>query len=132
MRSNSVFSIFIRCALAAEPITIQGSGEQSRQFTHEHDIARGFESALKLGRPGAAYNLVAERAITIRELGKAVAALAPTELTLGPARPADVPSAIVTSELAKRDLLWSAETNFEDGLRELVDQARSAKALQRR
>ena len=40
MRPNSVFSIFIRKALAKETITIQGTGEQGRQFTSARDIGR--------------------------------------------------------------------------------------------
>lgn len=124
MRPNSVFSIFIRHALAGEPITIQGSGQQGRQFTHASDIARGFESALTRGPKGEVYNLVSDRMVTIRELAEMVVAVAPTELTYGEARPGDVPSAIVSNEKAKADLGWIPQVDFLAGLTELVDQAR--------
>lgn len=126
MRPNSVFSIFIRKALAGDPITIQGSGEQGRQFTHARDIARAFEAALTQGRSGAAYNVVAERLVTIRELAELVRAEQPTTVTYSAPRPGDVPSARVSSALAGDELGWRAGVSFEQGLRELFDEARAA------
>jgi len=128
MRPNSVFSVFIRRALAGEPITIQGSGQQGRQFTHASDIASGFEAALRRGTMGEAYNLVAERMVTIRELAELVTTIVPTELTYGDARPGDVPSATVSSARAATDLGWAARMEFDAGLREIVVEARAALA----
>lgn len=126
MRPNSVFQIFIRRALGGEPITIQGSGEQGRQFTHAGDIARAFEALLTQGEIGGAYNAVAERMVTISELAEMVTHYAPTRVIYGTARPGDVPSARVTSAKAMRDLGWKAEVDFELGLRELVDEVRNS------
>ncbi len=126
MRPNSVFQIFARRALAKEPITIQGSGQQGRQFTHAKDVARAFEAALTKGERGTAYNIVAERMVTIRELAEAVTKLVPTEVAYSAPRPGDVPSAKVTSARAHRDLGWAAHMGFEDGLREIVEEVRSA------
>jgi len=128
MRPNAVFSIFIRRALAGEPITIQGSGQQGRQFTHATDIGRGFTAALTRGRSGEAYNLVADRMVTIRELAQLVTSFAPTDVAYGEPRPGDVPSATVANARAAEELGWRSQVAFEDGLRELVDEARSARA----
>lgn len=128
MRPNSVFQIFIRKALAKEPITIQGSGMQGRQFTHASDIARAFEAALTRGSSGDAYNIVAERMITIKELAEMVTAFAPTAVTYGPPRAGDVPSATVTSAKAKIELGWDDRIRFESGVREIVDEV-SASAV---
>lgn len=127
MRPNSVFSVFIRRALAKEPITIQGSGQQGRQFTHASDVASGFEAALTKGTLGAAYNLVSDRMISIRELAEMVTKIAPTELTYGDPRPGDVPSATVSNDKVKRDLGWVPKTDFEVGLREIVEKARATR-----
>lgn len=127
MRPNSVFSVFIRRALAKEPITIQGSGQQGRQFTHASDVGRGFEAALTNGTLGAAYNLVSDRMISIRELAEMVTKIAPTELTYGDPRPGDVPSATVSNEKVKRELGWVPKTDFEVGLREIVEEARATR-----
>ena len=124
MRPNSVFSIFIRKALAGEPITIQGSGSQGRQFTHARDIGRGFEAALTKGPTGGVYNIVGDRMVSIRELAELVTKIAPTKLTYGDARPGDVPSALVSNALAKQELGWAPTEDFEDGLRQLVEEAK--------
>lgn len=129
MRPNSVFSIFIRKALDGEPITIQGSGEQGRQFTHSSDIARGFELALTRGESGRAYNLVAPQMVTIRQLAEMVAAIVPTRITYGDARPGDVPSATVSSALARSVLGWQAQMDFSQGLKQLVDEAKAARVV---
>ncbi len=123
MRPNSVFSIFIRKALAGEPITIQGSGAQGRQFTHARDIGRGFEAALTKGRNGGVYNIVSDRMVSIRELADLVTSIAPTKVTYGEPRAGDVPSALVSNALAAAELHWSPSVDFELGLRELVDEA---------
>jgi UDP-glucose 4-epimerase len=128
MRPNSVFSIFIRKALAGEPITIQGSGQQGRQFTHASDIARAFEAALTRGDAGAAYNIVAHRMVSIRDLANTIDAISPVEIQYGPPRPGDVPSATVSSARARAHLDWSPRVRFEDGLGELVDEARATAA----
>ena len=123
MRPNSVFSIFIRKALAGEPITIQGSGSQGRQFTHTRDVGRGFEAVLTKGPSGSVYNIVGDRMVSIRELAELVTKIAPTKLTYGEARPGDVPSALVSNVLARAELGWAPTVDFEEGLRELVDEA---------
>lgn len=129
MRPNSVFQIFLRRAFAGEPITIQGSGEQGRQFTHASDVARAFEAALTRGTVGDAYNIVADRMVTIRELAELATSIAPTRLTYGQPRPGDVPSATVTSAKAERELGWRAAVDFEQGVREIADEVRSLVAL---
>ena len=126
MRPNSVFQIFARKALSREPITIQGSGLQGRQFVHASDVARAFEAALHTGTNGAAYNIVSDRLVTIRELAELVTREVPTELTYGEARPGDVPSATVSNAKAKRELGWEPKMDFEDGLREIVAEVRAA------
>ncbi len=112
-------------ALAGEPITIQGTGSQGRQFTHARDIGRGFAAALTRGTIGAAYNLVADEMVTIRALAELVAALAPTPITYGEARAGEVPTALVSSERAKRELGWRAPTELRTGVEEIVAEHRA-------
>lgn len=126
MRPNSVFQIFARKALSRDPITIQGSGLQGRQFVHASDVGRAFAAALHAGTEGAVYNIVSDRLVTIRELAELITREAPTELAYGEARPGDVPSATVSSAKAKRELGWKPQTDFEDGLREIVAEVRAA------
>lgn len=120
MRSNSAFSIFIDQARKGQPITIQGNGHQSRQFTHAHDIGRAFVTALESDVHGSVYNIVAEQSISIRQLAEMIADELPTEIVYTTARPGDIISAVVSSEKAKNELGWTSLIPFQEGLRELI------------
>ena len=120
MRANSVFSIFIERAMKGQPITVQGSGEQGRQFTHASDIGRAFVLAALSQVRGEAINIVAPGRASIRQLAEWVAEEFPTEITYGPRREGDVPSAAVSAEKAERLLGWKAEVGLREGLRDLI------------
>jgi UDP-glucose 4-epimerase len=124
MRPNAVFSRFITAACRGEPITIQGTGLQSRQFTHARDVARGFQLAVESDVRGEAINLVSVESTTIRSLAEMVAARFPTEVRYTEPRPGDVSPAVVDSRRAESLLGWQAEMPFVRGLGELLDEAR--------
>jgi UDP-glucose 4-epimerase len=121
MRPNSVFSLFIGRASRGQPITIQGSGEQSRQFTHARDIARAFALGLEVEARGMALNTLAEETVSIRRLAELVTARLPTAIEHGPHRPGDVVPARVSAERAAQLLGWQARVPFRQGLDELID-----------
>jgi nucleoside-diphosphate-sugar epimerase len=128
MRPNSVFSLFIQRALHGEPISIQGSGQQGRQFTHARDIGRAFAAALKATGSGTVFNTVADENVTIAELAALVSRRIPTRIENAPARQADVPSALVSNKLIEAELGWRPEVRFSDGLDELIAAQREAGA----
>jgi UDP-glucose 4-epimerase len=123
MRPNSVFSLFIGRARRGEPITIQGSGEQSRQFTHARDIARAFALGLDSEARGMALNTVAEEAVSVRRLAELVTARLPAAIEHAPPRPGDVVPARVSAARARQLLGWTAQVPFRQGLDELIDAA---------
>lgn len=125
MRPNSVFEIFIRKAMAGEPLTIQGDGSQGRQFTHASDIARAFSFAARSDASGMALNIVSRDVVTIRELAEKVVARFPTDLEFGEPRPGDVPTSYVSPDRAEEALGWKAEVDFTDGMNELFEADRA-------
>jgi hypothetical protein len=114
----------LNAACRGEPITIQGTGLQSRQFTHARDIARGFQLAVESDVRGEAINLVSVESTTIRSLAEMVAARFPTEVRYTEPRPGDVSPAVVDARRAQSLLGWQAEMPFVRGLGELLDEAR--------
>jgi len=120
MRPNSVFSVFIGRARAGEPIAIEGTGAQTRQFTHARDIARAFRLAAESDARGMALNVVTEEQTSIRRLAELVIAKLPTTIEQRPARVGDIAPAVVSSALAKEVLGWQARVGFQDGLTELL------------
>jgi UDP-glucose 4-epimerase len=129
MRPNSVFSIFIDKARRGEPIVIQGTGEQSRQFTHARDIARAFAIAAESDVHGEAINAVSPESVSIYQLAELVRRKLPTRIERAPARPGDIAPAVVGSAKAKRLLGWEAQVRFEDGLDEMIETALRQPAL---
>ena len=121
LRPNSVFRIFVDKARSGEPITIQGSGLQGRQFTHVSDLAGAFSSACRSDLHGSAFNVVAPEQITIKQLAEAVVARYPTEISFGDPRLGDAPPALVSAEKARRLLGWEPLVGFEEGVAGLMD-----------
>jgi UDP-glucose 4-epimerase len=126
MRPNSVFSIFIGRALRGEAITVSGDGRQHRQFTHASDVARAFVAAAESGVRREVMNIVAEEAVTIRELAEMVVAECPAPLSFGEPRPGDIAPARVSAAKAGDLLGWTPRVSFGQGLRDLIEHHRSA------
>jgi len=121
LRPNSVFRIFIDRARRGDPITIMGDGSQSRQFVHVDDLSRAFSLACSSDVSGIALNTVAPEPITIRQLAETVAHRFPTEIIFAPARPGDVPPALVSSQKISEVLGWEPHISFSDGLNDLME-----------
>ena len=122
MRPNAVFRIFAERARSGQPLTINGTGEQFRQFTSATDVARAFRLAIEQDVPPGAYNIVAQEKVTIRQLAEAVIARFGGELVFKEARAADVPPSVVSSQRAKDVIGWEPQVSFDEGLRALLDE----------
>lgn len=128
MRANSVFSIFIRRAMHKEPITIKGTGQQSRQFTHVTDVARAFVLACQCDVRGEVFNIVATEDVSISQLAHMVAKRMPTDIRYEDARVGDVQPARVSDTKAHETLGWHPGVSFEEGLLAMIDEAELAEA----
>jgi UDP-glucose 4-epimerase len=74
-RYGMVLPTFVRQALLGEAITVYGSGEQSRCFTHVSDIVEGLAAiAYKDATIGQIYNLGSTSEISINQLARCVLA----------------------------------------------------------
>lgn len=76
---NAHFAIgnFIGDALAGRDILIQGDGTPIRSYLDQRDLARWLSTLLLHGKNKRCYNVGSDQAISIRELAKKVAFLAP-------------------------------------------------------
>ena len=66
-RPDMAYRKFIAKALNGEPITVYGTGEQSRSNTYVDDCVNATISALTLGKPGEVYNISGGQEWTINE-----------------------------------------------------------------
>ena len=68
---------FLRDAIAGEKVTVQGDGTAVRSLLHAADLTIWLLAMLVRGQPDRAYNVGSDEAVTIAELARRVAALAP-------------------------------------------------------
>ena len=116
---------FISTAIAlsahGKPITIFGDGQVIRDYVYVDDVAKAICLALVNGKHSQTYNIGSGIGRSINDV---VALLAPIMKDLGhdvaceylPERPFDVRRNVLNCSKAKRDLGWSASTDFVDGL----------------
>lgn len=123
MRSNSVFSIFIRKGMKGEPITIKGTGEQGREFVHAFDIGRACALVLRSDLRGEVFNITGTEFVSIKRLAELVSAKFPTEIKYEEARAGDIAPAKVSTEKARKLLGWQPEVAFEQGLAGIIEEA---------
>lgn len=121
MRENSVFSLFIKRALNKEPITIQGTGEQYRQFTHASDIGKAFVLAIESSVEVGVFNIVNSKPVSIKELAVLVTDVIASEIKYDVARVGDISPALISSEKARKILGWVPQVDFKAGLMDLID-----------
>jgi acyl transferase domain-containing protein/nucleoside-diphosphate-sugar epimerase/NADPH:quinone reductase-like Zn-dependent oxidoreductase/GTP cyclohydrolase II/arylamine N-acetyltransferase len=68
MRHALATSLFLRAAENREPINIHGSGDQTRCYTHVHDIVEGIRVILQTLDFSGVINLADDREVSVNEL----------------------------------------------------------------
>jgi nucleoside-diphosphate-sugar epimerase len=73
---------FLRDSVAGGPIVIHGDGRSVRSYLHAADLTVWLLTLMLQGKPGRAYNVGGDESVTVLELARRIAAMAP--------RPVDV------------------------------------------
>ncbi|HYW53861.1 MAG TPA: NAD-dependent epimerase/dehydratase family protein [Dongiaceae bacterium] len=118
-------------ALRGEPLTVYGSGAQTRSFCYVDDLVDAVvRFATRPGLSGRVINAGNPDEYTIRQLAETIARLAGTELRVEERPlPADDPARRRPDIALARELLgWAPSTPLEAGLRRTLDYFRSASA----
>jgi dTDP-glucose 4,6-dehydratase len=118
---------FISRAIENEPLTIQGNGEQLRDWVYTLDVAEAVDRAFHVSDfeplKGEVINIGTGKAISVLEIAKDVLnefSLDESHLLYVADRPGQVMCHISSTDKAKKLLGWSAKTEFKDGLKETV------------
>jgi UDP-glucose 4-epimerase len=116
-RPSAVIPIFIRRAIAGEPLTIAGDGMQTRRFIYVEDLADGIVRALDPRAVNRVYNLAGDETVTIRELAETVQEhVGDVEIVHVPGRNGDFGGAEISSRRAEQELGWRASTPLREGV----------------
>ncbi len=123
MREELLIPVFLRKALAGEPLGVSGRGEQFRKFVYVHDVAQAHVLAMAEGAARETYNLEGSRKVTVLEVAEGIRKLVGDQVRIefGPERPGDFGGKDVSGEKAERELGWKPRVDFEDGLRQTVE-----------
>lgn len=125
MRDELLIPIFIRKALAGEPLTVSGDGSQYRNFVYIEDLARANLLALSPVAAGKTYNLEGPVKITVKQVAETIRKILgesgkEVRIQSVPARPGDYGGKEVDATLAERELGWTPSVPFEEGLRRTI------------
>ena len=103
---------------ADQPVTIDGSGEQTRDFVYVGDCVTANLAALERGS-GCAVNIGTGQETSILRIFDLLAEIAgyTHQPQFGPARTGDVLRIALDPTLAQRQLGWRAAMPLADGLR---------------
>lgn len=124
MRDALAINIFIRQALANQRLTIDGTGEQTRQFIYIDDLTDALVRALDrdfyrgilavAGDEELSVNQIADQ--ILESLGK------PRSMKVyRPDRPGQIMREDISIEKARKTLGWTPKTSFGEGLRKTIE-----------
>jgi len=127
---SAVIPLFVRLALEGRAPTINGDGEQTRDFTHVSNAVHA--NLLAAERPadrvaGQVFNVGCGERISINALWREIQSVIGTtiEAVHGPARPGDVRDSLASLERARSELGYSVLTPLREGLSQTVEWIRA-------
>lgn len=116
----TVISAFLRQRMVGKPLTIEGDGEQTRDFTHVCDVVRANLLAMDCETAdGRALNIGQGRNVSVNWVARQIGG--PT-VNL-PVRKGDVRHTLADFHQAEQILGWRPQVTTEEGLAELIKAA---------
>ncbi len=122
-----VVAIFIGQMLRGKPVTINGSGEQVRDFVYVGDCAKANLATLEKGS-GRVYNLGYGIGTNINQIFDGLKAITayPQDAHHGPAKVGETFRIYLDASRAKADLGWEPSVDLQEGLRRTVEYFKQA------
>jgi len=122
-----VMPIFITMLLSGKTPTIDGDGEQTRDFTYVDDIVSANMLALTADDAvGQTMNIATGSQISVNALYEEIDAILKTgiEPKYGPPRPGDIKHSVADISLARKLLGYEAKVAYAEGLAKTIDWSR--------
>jgi UDP-glucuronate 4-epimerase len=117
-RPDMAFHRFVRAALASQPITLYGDGEQTRDFTFVADAAAATAAAATRGVPGRVYNIGGGSRVSVNHVLGIIARLAGRRLDVRRegTQKGDMRDTYADTGRARADLGFAPTVTIEEGL----------------
>lgn len=118
-----VVAIFTGKMLAGEPVTINGDGEQTRDFVYVGDCAFANYLAVTVEHQPGIYNLGWGRPTSVNEIFATLAKVTgyPIPVAYGLAKVGETRHIYLDASKAGKDLSWTPTLNLEEGLAKTVE-----------
>ena len=113
---STVLGIFNRQYRNNKPLTITGTGEQRRDFTHVDDIVDGLYKCMGKNNKADIFELGRGKNFSINEIVDLYGA----ERKYIPARKGEYPTTLCDISLAKNKLNWVPKKNLEDYIKSVI------------
>lgn len=124
MRSALAVHIFITQALMGVPVTIDGSGKQTRCFIYIDDVVAGTLAVLEKGVINKTINLSTTEELSVLQMVEIIrdeAGSTEKELKFYPDRPGQVMKEQIDISYARKLLGWWPKVGFREGVRRTLD-----------
>mgnify|MGYP000120859099 CR=1 FL=1 len=120
---SGVVNAFLERVRAGEPLTVEGDGEQTRDFVHVDDVVRANLAAATTDAVGRAYNVGTGQQTRIDDLAALIREIvgADVEIRHLDARPGDIERSCADISRARELLGFSPAVTLEAGLTELLE-----------
>lgn len=114
---------FVQWISEGREVTVFGDGSQQRDFTYVDDVANGVLAALESVRGYEVINLGSDEPVVLNDAIGLIEGMVGRRAAVRhrDRHPADVEATWADVSKARRLLGWKPETDFESGVRELVD-----------
>lgn len=118
-----VVAIFTGKMMAGEPVTINGDGQQTRDYVYVRDCAYANYLAVSVDHQPGIYNLGWGLPTSVNEIFTTLARVTGYNQSAGygPAKVGETRHIYLNASKVKRDLGWSATVSLEEGLKQTVE-----------
>lgn len=120
---SGVITKFLKKALNDEPLTIEGDGEQTRDFIYVDDIAQALKKALEAQNvAGESFNICTGKPTSINQLAEVISEITGKALTkiCAPQRVGDVKHSYGDPVKASKQLGFTSKIDILEGIKQVI------------
>ena len=116
--AQGVIPVFLKQALAAQPVTVWGDGSIVRDYVYATDVADAFVAAANYLGMQSIFNIASGRGVSLNQLLDLIKQITARDITVlyEPERGFDVPEIVLNIERARKELNWQPRVSLAEGI----------------
>lgn len=120
--AQGAVSAFLHRALSGQPIEIWGDGTATRDYIYISDVAEVFARAVVYEGPKNLFNVSSGMGTSLNTLVSLLEEILGHQIERRylPSRRFDVPTSILSSDLAQQEMGWTAKVPLQEGIEKVV------------